>query len=232
MGKMPMPRRHFEERLDSHTKIEKLFIPGPSGALEALLEWNARAPAVALCALVCHPHPVFGGTMHHKVVFRATKAALQAGLAVLRFNFRGAGKSEGEFGEGIGERDDARAALDFLGTRFPKTPVVIIGFSFGAWVGMAVGADDPRVVALVGLGLPGGPEDFAFIRDTRKPKLIIQGTQDIYGPYPEIETVFNSLQEPKRLHWLEGADHFFSGRLDEVQKVIRDFLQQIAKNWD
>ena len=165
--------------------------------------------------------------MHNKVVFRAAKAALAAGLPTLRFNFRGTGKSEGEFADGIGERDDARAAMDFLETRFPRTPIVIIGFSFGAWVGLAVGADHPRCAALVGLGLPGKAEDFAFMHDVRKPKLIVQGTLDIYGPRKEIESIFHSLQEPKRVYWVEGADHFFSGRLDEVQKVIREFLEEL-----
>ena len=165
--------------------------------------------------------------MHNKVVFRAAKAALESGLPTLRFNFRGAGNSEGEFADGLGEREDARAALSFLETRFHQTPIVIIGFSFGAWVGLAVGADHPRVVALVGLGLPGKAEDFDFLHEVLKPKLIVQGTRDIYGPRAEVESIFNSLQDPKRLHWVEGSDHFFSGRLDEVQQVIREFLQEL-----
>jgi len=218
--------------LESRTKAQKLFIPGTTGSLEALLEWKASAGPPPLATLVCHPHPVYGGTMHNKVVFRAAQAAVQLGLPALRFNFRGVGKSEGEFADGIGEREDARAAVDFLQTRFPKTPVCLIGFSFGAWVGLALGASDPRVVALVGLGLPGGPEDFGFLREVRKPKLIVQGTQDIYGPRAAIEAVFNSLQEPKLMHWVEGADHFFSGRLNEVQEVVRHFLQRIAKSLD
>lgn len=194
--------------------------------LEALLESEPGANP-PLAALVCHPHPVFGGTMHNKVVFHAAKAAVQLGLPCLRFNFRGVGKSEGEYAEGIGERNDARAALDYLETRFPKTPVCVMGFSFGAWVGLAVGAEDPRTIALVGLGVPAGMMDFNFLPDVRKPKLIVQGTRDVYGAHDQVEGLFKSLHKPKRLHWVEGADHFFSGHLDELQSEISKFLEEI-----
>ena len=179
-----------------------------------------------MVALVCHPHPQFGGTLHNKVVFRAAKAATGLGLAALRFNFRGVGQSEGEYSEGAGERDDVRAALDYLLTRFAEKPVCLMGFSFGAWVGLAVGARDPRVKSLVGLGLPTASEDLAFLRQATKPKLIVQGTQDVYGPRNQVEALFASLPEPKRIHWVEGADHFFSGKLDEVQAAVRVFLEQ------
>jgi len=207
------------------TKLERLFIPGPVGRLEALLEWE---PAVdpRLVALVCHPHPQFGGTLHNKVVFRAAKAATGLGLAALRFNFRGVGQSQGEYSHGVGERDDVRAALDYLLTRFADKPVCLMGFSFGAWVGLAVGARDPRVKSLVGLGLPTASEDLAFLRQATKPKLIVQGTQDVYGPRNQVEALFASLPEPKRIHWVEGADHFFAGKLDEVQAAVRVFLEE------
>lgn len=194
--------------------------------LEGLLEWNPEAiPRLAM--LVCHPHPQYGGTLHNKVVFRAAKAALRLGLPTLRFNFRGAGKSEGKFAKGIGEREDVRAALDYLRTRFPEVPVCITGFSFGAWVGLAVGATDPRVSALVGLGLPVASEDFSFLRVVPKPKLVIQGTQDPFGPRGQLEALFASWVEPKRLHWIQGADHFFTGKLHEVQAALGAFLQEI-----
>ncbi len=162
--------------------------------------------------------------MHNKVVFRAAKAALELGLPTLRFNFRGAGKSAGTFASGIGEREDVRGALDHLSTRFPGLPVCVVGFSFGSWVGLGVGATDPRVSTLVGLGLPVSSNDFTFLLDVRKPKLIIQGTRDEFGPRSEVESLYKSLAEPKRIHWVEGADHFFTGKLTEVQKVLRDFL--------
>jgi uncharacterized protein len=213
----------MSETARPHTRLEQLAIPGPAGRLEALLEWDTtRAPR--LTALVCHPHPQFGGTLHNKVVFRAAKAALREGLAVLRFNFRGVGKSEGAFDEGAGERDDVRAALDLLAARFPGSPVCLMGFSFGAWVGLAVGADDPCVRVLIGLGLPVASADLGFLRRVSKPKLIIQGTEDVYGPRRQVEDLFRLLPEPKRIHWVEGADHFFAGRLDEVETVIRSFL--------
>ena len=179
-----------------------------------------------VAALVCHPHPLYGGTMHNKVVYRATKGALQAGLPTLRFNFRGVGKSQGEFAGGIGEREDVRASLDYLATRFPETPISVMGFSFGAVVGLLAGAADPRVGTLVGLGVPAGSADLSSLHRVSKPKLIIQGTEDIFGPREEVEALFAALAEPKRLHWVEGADHFFTGKLDEVQKTVRAFLAE------
>lgn len=166
--------------------------------------------------------------MQNKVVFRAAKAALELGLPTLRFNFRGAGKSAGTFASGIGEREDVRRALDYLSTRFPGLPVCVVGFSFGSWVGLAVGSDDPRVSTLVGLGVPVSSNDFTFLRDVRKPKLIVQGTRDEFGPRPEVETLYKSLAEPKRIHWVEGADHFFAGKLAEVQKTLRDFFSVVV----
>ena len=209
----------------SHTRLEPVTIPGPAGLLEGLVEWDPfRAPR--LTALVCHPHPQFGGTLHNKVVFRAGKAAAGAGAAALRFNFRGVGRSEGQFDGGVGERDDVRAALDYLVTRFPDRPVCLMGFSFGAWVGLAVGGEDARTPYLVGLGLPVASTDLGFLRPVTKPKLIIQGTEDVYGPRQPVEALFQSLAEPKRIHWVEGADHFFTGKLDEVQAVIQSYLEE------
>lgn len=210
----------------SATRIERLFVSGPGGRLEALLEWVPGVKA-SFAALVCHPHPVYGGTMHNKVVFRAAKAALGLGFPTLRFNFRGVGKSEGRFAQGVGERDDARAALEFLVSRFPGLPAVMVGFSFGSWVGLAVGAADPRVAALVGLGLPARSWDLGFLIPVTKPKLIVQGTEDVYGPRDRVERLYGALAEPKRIHWVEGADHFFTGRLDEVRAVVAGFFQEL-----
>jgi len=166
--------------------------------------------------------------MHNKVVFRAAKAALSLGLPTLRFNFRGAGKSAGTFTGGDGEREDVRAALDYLAAQFPGLPLCLMGFSFGAWVGLAVGATDARVSTLVGLGVPVGTNDFNFLQGIRKPKLIIQGTGDQYGPRAEVAGLFRSLAEPKQIHWVEGADHFFAGKLDEVQRVLQEFLAPLV----
>jgi len=192
--------------------------------LEAVLEWDPRAKP-RLAAVVCHPHPLHGGTMHNKVVFRAAKAACQAGLPTLRFNFRGVGKSTGTFSDGRGEGADVTAALDYLGTRFPALPVCLIGFSFGASVGLRVGASDARVPALVGLGIPIGFMNVDLLRGVVKPKLIIQGTCDPFGPRAEVDRFYDLLAEPKQIHWVQGADHLFTGKLEEVQRVIREYLR-------
>ena len=163
--------------------------------------------------------------MHNKVVYRAAKAARQAGLPTLRFNFRGVGKSAGSFRRGVGEREDVTAALDYVGARFPAVPVCLIGFSFGAGVALKVGANDPRVVALVGLGVPLTAMNLDFLREVLKPKLIIQGTRDQFGPRAQMELFYGSLPEPKQICWVQNADHFFTGKLEEVQCAIREFLR-------
>jgi hypothetical protein len=167
--------------------------------------------------------------MHNKVASRAAKAALQAGAPALRFNFRGVGKSAGAFADGIGERDDVRAALDYLQSRFPETPLCVMGFSFGAWVGLSVGTGDPRVAVLVGLGIPVATSDLSFLSEVSKPKLFVQGTLDEFGPADQMQVFYDSLPEPKRIHWVQGADHFFAGKLQEVQTAIREFLEGIIK---
>ena len=166
--------------------------------------------------------------MHNKVVYRAAKAALIVGLPTLRFNFRGVGTSEGEHGDGIGEREDVRAAIDCIAARFPAKPVVMIGYSFGAAVGLAVGATDLRVSALVGVGVPAGIWDMDYLRNLSKPVLLVQGTRDLFGQQDSIEPIFNSLVGPKQLRWIEGADHSFNGHLDELQEAVRAFLQEIV----
>jgi uncharacterized protein len=170
--------------------------------------------------------------MHNKVVFRAAKAARQAGLPVLRFNFRGVGKSAGEFSQGVGEREDVRAELGYLSARFPAAPVCLLGFSFGAMVGLEVGASDARVAVLVGLGVPVLSANMDFLSHSAKPKLIVQGTLDPFGPRAALQSFYDSLAAPKQLHWVENADHFFSGKLDEVQDTICEFLaaQLIPEN--
>ena len=210
-------------------KIDRNFISGPAGPLEALMEWNPQVTPRHV-ALVCHPHPLYGGTMHNKVVFHAAKAALLSGLPTLRFNFRGAGKSAGTYTGGDGEREDVRAALGHLAAHFPGLPVCLMGFSFGSWVGLAVGATDLRVTTLVSLGAPVSTLNFDFLRDVRKPKLFLQGTRDEFGPAAQVSELYRSLAEPKQIHWVEGADHFFTGKLDEVQEVLQKFLAPIAGN--
>ena len=202
-----------------------IFLEGPAGRLEATL-WTASASEPDFVALVCHPHPLYGGTMHNKVVYQAAKALHQRGAAVLRFNFRGAGQSEGAHDRGIGEQADVRTALDYLSVEFPGKPIVLAGFSFGSWVGLRVGCEDARVTRLIGLGLPVDNLgiDFSYLRSCAKPKLVIQGGQDQFGSRANVEAFFATIQEPKRLVIVEGADHFFTGHLDAVGAAINDWL--------
>jgi alpha/beta superfamily hydrolase len=185
---------------------------GPAGKLEALLNTgHADAP---YSALVCHPHPAGGGTMHNKVVYHAMKAMSSFGLPVLRFNFRGTGLSEGEHDHGHGEQDDVRAALEWLEHNFQK-PILFAGFSFGSQVGMRACCGDPRVKGLIGLGLPvhaaGRDYTYGFLANCLAPKLFISGDHDEFGPREALATVWESAPEPKRLVWIGGADHFFQG---------------------
>jgi alpha/beta superfamily hydrolase len=199
------------------------FLEGYEGRLEALV-WTSRLAGPPLAALVCHPHPLFGGTMHNKVVFQAAKTLHRFGLPVLRFNFRGAGMSAGVHDKGRGEQDDVRAALDWLAEEFPGLPLVLAGFSFGSWVGLRVGCADPRVAELVGLGLPVGDADFSYLLRCTKPKLFVQGRLDTFGPPAGVEELVASLPEPKRLVFVEGADHFFTGQLEQLDAALAAWL--------
>ncbi|MGD0956555.1 MAG: alpha/beta family hydrolase [Candidatus Acidiferrales bacterium] len=199
------------------------FLEGRAGRLEATL-WTAPVPDPDFVAVVCHPHPLYGGTMHNKVVYQAAKALHQRSASVLRFNFRGAEQSEGEHDRGIGEQDDVRAAIDYLAAEFPAKPVLVAGFSFGSWVGLRVGCEDARVTKLIALGLP-DDVDASYLRSCAKPKLFIQGGNDQFGSRANIEALFASLPEPKRLVIVEHADHFFTGHLDQVGAAINSWLE-------
>jgi uncharacterized protein len=200
-----------------------LFLTGPSGRLEALL-WTSAVPDPKFVAVVCHPHPLFGGTMHNKVAFQTAKALHQRGAAVLRFNFRGVEQSEGVHDRGQGEQDDVRSAIDYVAAEFPGRPILVAGFSFGSSVGLRVGCGDSRVAQLIGLGLPVDNLDMSFLLACTKPKLLIHGGDDQFGARAGIEALFATLPEPKRLVIVEGADHFFTGQLDEVAAAIDAWL--------
>ena len=204
-------------------KVQTLFLRGPAGQLEALWEEpeNARSD---LAGLVCHPHPLYGGTMHNKVVHHISQALQERGLAVLRFNFRGAGKSEGQHDHGRGETEDVRAALEHLAETRPQAGIVLAGFSFGAWVGLRVGCEDKRVRAVIGVGLPANDNDLSYLATCPKAKLFVQGTADQYGSRPVVEKLMARVTEPRELIWIEGADHFFTGHLGALRQAIRDHL--------
>lgn len=200
---------------------------GPAGRLEGTYR-PADEPLGA--AVVCHPLPTHGGTMHNKVVFRIAKAFERAGYAVLRFNFRGVGLSHGSFEGGVGEADDVRAALDWLADQNPDVPLGVAGFSFGTVVGLPVGAADDRVTRLVGVGIP--VDRFPFDRHAGvvKPKLFVQGTRDEFGPIERLRAALARVGEPWDLVAVEGADHFFAGRLPELERAIVDWLSAAARS--
>ena len=170
--------------------------------------------------------------MHNKVVFRVARTLHELGLPVLRFNFRGAGTSEGHHDAGEGERDDVRAALDYLKLEFPEASVLLAGFSFGAWVGLRVGCEDARVSALIGLGLPVKNLDLSYLAACTQPKLIVQGTQDQYGDIARVKELVQTMPEPKQLVCVEGADHFFTGKLDEVARAVQAWAKLQGPNFN
>jgi uncharacterized protein len=202
------------------------FLDGPAGRLEAILWSPTSGKKPPLAALVCHPHPLFGGTMHNKVVYRAAKSMDQFGLPVLRFNFRGAGMSAGAHDQGRGELGDVRAALDFLTDAFPGLPVLLAGFSFGSWVGLRVGCEDLRVAELIGIGVPVNDSDFSYLSGCKKPKLFVQGSKDQFGAPDRLKTLVASLPGENRLIAVNDADHFFTGKLDQLGHAIADWLTE------
>jgi uncharacterized protein len=164
--------------------------------------------------------------MHNKVVFHTAKALHRHDIPVLRFNFRGAGSSEGLHDRGDGEMGDVRAAIDYLAQQFPHKPILLAGFSFGAWVGLRVGCQDSRVTDLIGIGIPVNDSDFTGLRDCNKPKLFVQGGEDQFGSRRNVEALFETLPEPKKLVSVDGADHFLTGKLDQLVAVIDAWLNR------
>jgi alpha/beta superfamily hydrolase len=209
----------------AETFHRNFFLTGPAGRLEALL-WTVPVADPPLVAVVCHPHPLFGGAMHNKVVYQAAKALHLRDIPVLRFNFRGAGQSEGVHDRGIGEQDDVRVAVDYLAAVFPHRPILLAGFSFGSVVGLRVGCADQRVTDLIGLGLPVDHSDLTYLRDCAKPKLVIQGGSDQFGSRANVEALFATLPAPKKLAFVDGTDHFFTGQLEKVRGAIDAWLDE------
>jgi hypothetical protein len=218
---------------------------GPAGRLEAILAHPEGLPVAA--AVVCHAHPLHGGMMHFKVVYRAAKALQSAGLAVLRFNFRGVGRSEGAHDHGTGEQEDARAALVEMQDRFPGLPLVMGGFSFGSAVALRVAARDARVNVVFALGYPlllsfrgtpGGPvpgnppgwQTHEHLAQARQPRLFVQGENDEFGPGEALRALVLELPPPREIVVIPGADHFFDGQLDALQGAIADWAER--RPWD
>ena len=217
--------------MSESSTIKSLFLEGAAGRLEALL--NAGAESATHAAVVCHPHPLFGGTLHNKVVFHTMKALNSFGFPVLRMNFRGTGLSQGEHDHGNGEVDDVRTALDWLDAEF-HLPLIFAGFSFGAAVGLRAACSDDRVRAAIGVGTPVAPVaadteaprvyTYEFLQECAKPKLFVSGARDQFGPRARLEALVAAIPEPKKLVVIEGADHFFEGRLRELRDAIEAWV--------
>lgn len=213
-------------------------LTGPAGRLEALLEEPTPAGTIGhdgrvsrgheggLRAAVVFAHPLTsaGGTMHTKVVYQATKALSRIGCAVLRFNFRGAGASAGTFDNGPGEQEDFRAALDYMAAQYPGAPLWAAGMSFGSWVALTAGAEDPRISTLIGIAPPVTRYDFSAVANSAKPKFFIQGEFDEICFLKDMKAFYARCAEPKELVVIEGADHLFDGKVAEVADAIEDLL--------
>jgi uncharacterized protein len=213
-------------------------IPGPAGRLEALLDEPSASRRVngqglvesggpdALKAAVVfgHPHPQYGGTMHTKATYQSAKALARVGCAVLRFNFRGVGLSEGAFDNGVAEQDDFRAGLDFMAERYPHTPLWAAGMSFGSWVGLTVGAQDDRVSTLIGVSTPVNRYDYGPVARSPKPKFFIHGERDEICSLPLIRAFYAQAADPKELVVIDAADHLFDGKVGEVADAVEDLL--------
>ena len=201
-------------------------IPGAVGPLEILIEEPAGAPRAGV--VFAHPLPTHGGTMHTKVVFQGAKALARIGCVVLRFNFRGVGRSAGEWDNGRGELDDYRAAVDYLAGRHPGLELWAAGFSFGSYVATTVGADDDRICALIAIAPPVDRYEFASVKRSTKPKFIIHGEQDELISLKAVRHFYAQLQEPKELIEIDRASHLFEGQAAEVGDALEDLLKDFS----
>jgi uncharacterized protein len=216
---------HNYARIQSVMDLKgNLFIDGPAGRLEALLK--EPASEISRAAIVCHPHPLFAGTMHNKVVYRIAKAFQDSGFASLRFNFRGTQQSEGTHDYGRGEQDDLRAAMDFIGQKYPNAELWVAGFSFGAVMTLKTVCADPKVRALVLAGLPVSKYGELELRPANcdRPKLLVQGTNDEFGSIEDLQRFYDNLNGEKHLKVITNADHFFKQELDELYDAVKEFI--------
>ena len=200
-------------------RIESLFVRGPAGRIEAIIEEpEDRDPAEA--ALVCHPHPQHGGTMHTKAVYRTARGLRRAGCVVLRFNYRGVNLSEGEYDNGVGELEDARAALSLLLNRYPALPVTIAGFSFGSRITLQLGCELGYPLRLIAVGFPTVYKDRSYLENCTIPRYFVQSSNDEFGPIAELRPIVEALSGERRLVVIEAADHYFAGGLPQLEDAI------------
>ena len=200
-------------------KIESLFLDGPAGRLEALLE-EPEDGEIREAALVCHPHPQHGGTMHNKVVFRIARGLRRGGAAVVRFNYRGVNLSAGVYANGEGETEDARAVLQWLRTRYPGMPVTLAGFSFGSRIALQLACGGEPARRAIAVGFPTVYRDRSYLESCTVARVFVQSTHDEFGPATDLEQVVAALPEPKRLMFIEAQDHFFAGGLEQLEDAI------------
>lgn len=198
-------------------------IPGPIGPLEALIE-EPKASAPRAAVVFAHPLPTEGGTMHTKMVFQGAKGLARSGCAVLRFNFRGVGRSSGEFDGGRGEQEDFHAAVDFMAARYPNLEIWAAGASFGSYVALTAGAADDRVCALIAVAPPVDRYDFSAVKQAVKPKFIVHGEEDDVIPLKAVREFYAQLQEPKELVVIDRANHLFDGQATEVGDALEELL--------
>ena len=209
-------------------KEEKVFIPSGAVQLEGLINMH-EALSFKGGAIFCHPHPQYGGDMYHPVINASVRTAFEEGFSTLRFNSRGVGHSGGAYGEGVGEKEDVRAAIEYFSSILKTTPssLVLVGYSFGAWVGLPVGIQDERINAMVAIAPPLDLYDFGFLWGCGKRKLFIVGNQDLFCPISLFEEWYHYLEEPKSLAIIPGADHFFSSHASLIAQPLRKFLKGV-----
>jgi alpha/beta superfamily hydrolase len=200
-------------------RIESYLLDGVAGKLEALLEEPEKGPPREAC-LVCHPHPLYGGTMHNKVVYRMARALRLSGSVVLRFNFRGVGKSQGVHDDGAGELADAELLLGWLRARYPELPYAVAGFSFGSRIALRLACSLTGTSRAIAVGFPTRTGNSDYLKACAAPKIFVQSTHDEYGPRVELESLYKDFAEPKQIRWIEAADHFFSEGLDSLEAAI------------
>jgi len=209
-------------------KEKRVSIPSGGIWLEGLFNL-AETRSLRRGVVLCHPHPLYGGDMYNTVIEAGVEAAFQEACSTLRFNFRGVGGSGGSYEEGVGEREDVKAAIDYLASEIndSKATIVFMGYSFGAWAGLPVAVNDPRINSLIAVAPPLDMYDFEFLKGCKKKKLLIAGSEDLYCPLPELRKLYSQLEEPKSLTIVEGADHFFFSHEPSLISPLREFLRTL-----
>lgn len=206
--------------------LRQVDIFSSAGRLEALYR-ELQDPAGI--AVICHPHPLGGGTLHNKVVFRAARGLENANIATLRFNFRGVGASSGKHEEGEGEQDDVLAAIEWAKRKHPGKKLIVGGFSFGAWLASRVACELPEVDALFLIGTPVNKYDFGYLRHCEKPMLFLHGTEDEYGDVEKLEKLTEQIRNAESVI-ITGADHFFAKQLDAVDETVRVWAEEVTQS--